>query len=66
MPASVCFRWLTKPSTFMPDVMNKPLFAESVLGSTLLLCVQFLPLMFFLGSILKGFTVLKSGNSVSG
>ena len=39
MAASVCFRWLTKPTTFTPAVMNKPLFAENVLGLALLLCI---------------------------
>ena len=46
-------------------LMNKPLFAPNVLGLTLVLCIVFV-MTFFLGSILKGFRILKSGNSVLG
>ena len=60
----LCFHRLTKPTTFKPAAMANPLFAQNVLVWHLY-SVQFSSLTFFLGSMSKGFRVLKSGNSVS-
>ena len=38
----LCFHRLTKPTVFMPAVMTKPLFAQNVLGLTLVLCIHFI------------------------
>ena len=44
--------------------MTKPLFAQNILGLTLVLCIVFIAAFFF-GSISKGFRVLKSDKSLT-
>ena len=36
------FHRLTKPTTFVPVVINKPLFTQNVFESKLLLCIVFI------------------------
>ena len=57
------FYLLIKLITFIPAIMTKPLFPQNVLELVLVLCIVFIA-DFFLGSLLKGFRVLKSGNFV--
>ena len=49
----LCFHWLTKPTTFRPAVMTKPLFAKNVFGLTLVLCIVFIADFFSLAPYWK-------------